>query len=146
MKKSILTVTGLFLLVGLLLTNCSTPAEKVANAENKVIKANKELAEATSKQQAELEVYRRETAAKISANNESIAAFNARIASEKQEAREAYRKKVSELEQKNTDMKKRLDDYKADGKDNWEKFKIEFSHDMDEIGKALKALTVNNVD
>lgn len=30
-----------------------------------------------------------------------------------------------------------MDDYKADGKEKWELFKAEFSHDMDELGKAL---------
>jgi hypothetical protein len=27
---------------------------------------------------------------------------------------------------------------------DWEKFKREFNHDMDELGKSLKDLTVNN--
>ena len=49
------------------------------------------------------------------------------------------------MEQKNTDLKRRLDDYKQDGKENWEKFKIEFNRDMDELGKAFKDLTVKNV-
>ena len=38
-----------------------------------------------------------------------------------------------------------MDDYKADGKDKWETFKAEFSHDMDELGHAFKGLTVKNV-
>ncbi|MFN0047523.1 MAG: hypothetical protein ACKVOU_00200 [Cytophagales bacterium] len=42
-------------------------------------------------------------------------------------------------------MKKKMDDYKEDGKENWEKFKTEFNHDMDEIGNAFKDLTVKNV-
>lgn len=42
-------------------------------------------------------------------------------------------------------MKKKMDDYNMDGKENWEKFKTEFNHDMDELGQAFKDLTVNNV-
>ena len=38
-------------------------------------------------------------------------------------------------------MKKRMDDYKADGKDKWEIFKAEFSHDMDDLGKSIKDFT-----
>ena len=49
------------------------------------------------------------------------------------------------LEVKNSDMRMRMDNYKEDGKDNWETFKTEFSHDMDELGKAFKDLTVKNV-
>ena len=42
-------------------------------------------------------------------------------------------------------MKKKLEDYQAEGKDSWETFKTEFSHDMDALGNAFKDLTVNNV-
>jgi chromosome segregation ATPase len=124
---------------------CSTPAEKVASAEANVNAANKALNDANAAQLAEMEAYRKEVADKIAANNASIAAFNARVESEKSEAKADYRNKIAALEQKNTDMKKRLDDYKADGKDKWEIFKAEFGRDMDELGKAFKDLTVNNV-
>lgn len=127
------------------MTACSTPSEKVTSAEANVEAAKKELNDANAAQLAEMEAYRREVAAKIAANNASIAAFNARVDSEKSEAKADYRKKITALEQKNTDMKKRLDDYKADGKDKWKLFKAEFGRDMDELGKAFKDLTVNNV-
>jgi hypothetical protein len=38
-----------------------------------------------------------------------------------------------------------MEDYKVDTKEQWESFKTEFSHDMDEMGKAFKDLTVKNV-
>lgn len=41
-------------------------------------------------------------------------------------------------------MQKKMADYKADGKDSWAKFKEEFNHDMDELGKALKDFTIKN--
>ena len=66
----------------------------------------------------DIENYRKEAAAKIAANDKSIAEFNARIESKKEAAKADYKKKVAELEKKNTDIKKRLDDYKAAGKDN----------------------------
>ena len=37
-----------------------------------------------------------------------------------------------------------MDEYKAEGKEQWEEFKAEFSRDMDELGKAFKDLTVKN--
>ena len=39
------------------------------------------------------------------------------------------------------DMKNKLDDYKTEGKENWEIFKSEFSNDMDELGKAFNDFT-----
>ena len=58
------------------------------------------------------------------------------------EAKADYHNKIMELEQKNSDMKKKLDDYKTEGKQKWEIFKTEFSHDMDELGKAFNDFIV----
>jgi hypothetical protein len=145
MKKLAVTLTTITFLTGaLFLSNCSTSAEKVATAEENVTDAQKDLDKANAEYIADMETYRKETEAKIAANNESIAAFNARIDSKKAEAKADYKSRITELENKNTDMKKRLDEYKADGKDNWEIFKLEFSRDMEELGKAFKDLTVTN--
>jgi DNA replication protein DnaC len=150
MKKTIVRRTSLALAVFTLIAStiilsCNSPAEKVENAQTDVIDANKDLEKANEDYLAEVESYKKETADKIAANEQSIMEFNARIATEKKEARVAYKQKIAELEMKNTDMKKKLDDYKQDGKENWEKFKTEFNHDMDELGKAFKDLTVKNV-
>ena len=145
MKKTILLLAASALLTGAILTACNTPAEKVENAEKKVTEANNNLDSANKEYLAEIDTYRIETANKIAANEKSIADFNIRIANEKMEAKADYKKKVAELEQKNSDMKKRMDDYKADGKDKWQIFKAEFSHDMDGLGKAFADLTKKNV-
>jgi len=41
-------------------------------------------------------------------------------------------------------MKKKLDDYQLEGKDKWNLFKTEFSHNMEELGKAFNDLTIKN--
>ncbi|MES2798012.1 MAG: hypothetical protein V4683_18740 [Bacteroidota bacterium] len=148
MKKSITLLTlSTFIAVTLLqfftiiVIGCTTKAEKVQNAETKVAQANADLAKAKDENTVEIEQFKKETADKIAANEKSINEFNARIASKKSDAEADYKLKVAELELKNTDMKKKLDDYKQNGKDNWEKFKIEFNRDLEEIGKAFKGLT-----
>ena len=145
MKKSILTLTISALITGAILTSCSSPEQKVENAENNVIEAKTDLNEANDEYLADVEKYKKETEEKIAANDKSIAEFNARKENQKKEVRDEYNKKIAELERKNSDMEKKMADYKVDGKENWEKFKAEFSRDMDELGKAFKDLTVNNV-
>ena len=145
MKRSIILVTGSFFLSFSILTSCSTPAEKVEKAENNVVQANNELDSANKVYLADVASFKKENNEKIAANNKSIAEFNQRIADQKATAKADYTIKIAELEKKNTDMKKKMDDYKEGGKDNWSKFKTEFSHDMDELGKAFKNLTVKNV-
>lgn len=145
MKKSISTIVASFLLTAVVLTSCNNSGEKLENAEENLKEANQELNEANEEYLLEIENYKRETAAKNEKNQQSIIEFEARIAGEKKEVREEYQKKIAELEQKNTDTKRRLDNYKAISKEEWEKFKAEFSHDMEEIGKAYNDLTTNNV-
>ena len=54
------------------------------------------------------------------------------------------KKKIAELNLKNSDMKKKLSDFKTDSKSQWEAFKTEFNSDMEQLGKSLKNLTVDN--
>lgn len=144
MKKLSLIFSALLLLAGTELISCNTSAEKVEKAEDKVKVANENLDEANAEYLADVEKFKLETNQKIDANAKSIADFNARIATDKKAAKTEYKEKIAALELKNTDMKKKMADYKADGKDGWAKFKEEFNHDMDELGKALKDFTIKN--
>ena len=40
----------------------------------------------------------------------------------------------------------KMDNYKEEGKEKWEVFKVEFNNDMDNLGKTFKDLTVKNVE
>ncbi|MCX6268594.1 MAG: peptidase M23 [Bacteroidetes bacterium] len=145
MKKSILALAAYTVFAGAILTGCNTPSQKVEAAQENVNQANDELAQANQEYLADVENYRIETAKRIAANDESIREFNAKIAHDKKAVREDYQKKMAVLEQKNRDMKAKMDNYKDDGKENWIIFKAEFNHDMEEMGKAFKDLTVKNV-
>ena len=128
-----------------LLVSCKSPAEKVEKAEEEVTEANQNLEKANEEYLNDVEAYRLQTADKIADNEKNIIEFNARIEAKKKDANADYKKKVAELDKKNNDMKKKMADYKASGKENWENFKTEFNHDMDALGQAFKDLSVNNV-
>jgi Skp family chaperone for outer membrane proteins len=133
------------MLVASIAISCNTPAQKVENAQADVVDANKDLEKANAEYTADIESYRNATAEKIATNEKSIADFKARTDMEKKDAKAEYKKKIADLEKRNTDMKKKMDEYQEQGKENWETFKTEFNHDMDEIGNAFKDLTVTNV-
>lgn len=50
------------------------------------------------------------------------------------------------MEQKNKELKVKIDSYKNDVNSDWKAFKKEFNHDMDQLGKSLKDFTVDNKD
>jgi F0F1-type ATP synthase membrane subunit b/b' len=87
MKKTIFTMVASAFMLGAILTSCSTPAEKVEDAQDNVVKANEDLDEANQEYLADIENYKKEVAAKIEANNKSIAEFKARKDNKKKEAK-----------------------------------------------------------
>lgn len=143
-KKYFLAITALAFITGASLTSCSTPAEKVENAESNVETANTELNKANEDYLADVEKYKKETAERTASNDKIIADLNLRSENEKNDIKEEYKKKIAALEEKNREMKKKMDEYKAESKDNWEEFKAEFNRDMDELGQAFEDLTVKN--
>lgn len=92
----------------------------------------------------DMEEFKKIAEDKIAANEKSISEFNARIATQKSEAKAEYEAKIAELNEQNVDLKKRISDFKTDSKSSWESFKTEFSNDMDKLGTALKSFTINN--
>jgi len=90
--------------------------------------------------------FKTESEVKFKNDNENIAVSKARIANEKNKLKTKDEKKLTELQQKNTYLKKKLDDYKIDGKEKWDIFKAGFSQDMDDLSKALTDLTVKSVN
>lgn len=145
MRKLAVISTTIFLVALISATGCqSNSTEQLKEAKQEVVNADENLAEAEADYLVDMENYKVVTAEKISANEKSIAEFKARVAQSKKDAKKDYEKKIGELEQKNTDMKRKLDEYKLEGKEMWDSFKIEFNHDMDELSEALKDLTVDN--
>ncbi len=135
---------AMLLMVFAIFSGCESSEKKVDVAQDEVTKAKEDLDAANAEYLADVEAYRKEKADLIAANDSSIVALKLKIANEKKDVKADYEKKITELEQKNKDLKVKMDDYNDEGKEKWESFKREFSHDMDELGNALKDLTVNN--
>lgn len=144
MKKLILTLCATLLLAGAIFTSCNTAAEKVDKAEDKSIKADEDFNTAKEEYLADIENFKKETNAKIEANNLTIADFKVKIATSKKDAQVYYQEQIAVLEQKNIAAKQKLDAYKVSGQDNWETFKAEFSRDMNDLGEAFKNFTIKN--
>jgi len=151
MKKSILFPASILLLIVTVLAGCQTSAEKVENAEDKVLEAKKDLAvsernlyEAKLDTITNYEQFKIEAQKIIDAQEKNISEFKANLVSGKKDINAEYEKKLATLENKNNELKRKLADYKDDGKDKWVSFKNEFNHDVNQLGKAFQDLTVDN--
>ena len=141
MKISILVFAICSFTMTSLFTSCNSSAQDLEEAEKDVVDANKDLDEANDAYLEDMENHKKITADKIATNQQSITDFNKRITAEKKEAKAEYEEKIAELEAKNSDMKKRMEGYQAEGKEGWERFKTEFNRDMDDLDQGLKGLT-----
>jgi len=133
-------------------TSCRSSVQKQEAAQVKVQDAKQELNTAQKDANAaamvvataeEWEAFRNESELKIKANEIRITELNVKMKKPGEIFDEIYEKKITNLEQQNREMRARLVAYEK-SQSNWESFKREFNHDMDEIGQALKDLTVDN--
>lgn len=144
MKTKLKSITAIIFATSVCFTACNSPEKKVENAEENVMDANEDLDNANRAYIAEIEDFKLQSIQKTEENDKAMMEFKERIKNEKQDAKNEYNQKINELEKKNTDLKKRIADYQENGKDNWETFKKEFNHDMDELGNAFGNLIKKN--
>jgi len=141
-KKTNLTIIATAIFASTIVISCSSPSQKVENADANVTEAKQNLAEAQYVYAVEVENFKKETVGKITSNEKIIADIKESMANEKKEAKAVYQNQITALEQKNADLKNRIDEYKEDGNEKWQSFKREFNHDMDELGQSLKEFLV----
>jgi len=153
MKKTILTLAmATTLMAGTIFTGCQSSAQKEDAAQADVKDAKQDLNEAQQKADAEKEksakafewqTFKNESDIKIRDNEVRIAEVREKMKSSGKTLDAVYAKRVDTLEQQNKAMRTKIDNYEKSQSD-WETFKREFNHDMDEFGKAFKNLTVDN--
>jgi len=152
MKKSIFTLAVITCIVGTVMISCkpSTKEEKESQVKVEIARDNLEYAK-DSLDMAKKEATEEEWKAFKNSGDSIIRINNLRIAGLKMKMKNTgttidvkYQKNIDAMEQKNKDLKVKMDAYKNDMKSDWQSFKREFKHDTDEIGQALKDLTVDN--
>jgi len=139
-------------MAGVIFTSCQSTAQKQDAAQAKVQEARQDLNAAKQDANAigqelataeEWRIFKSESEVKIKDNEIRIGELKVKMSKPGETFDELYAKKIANLEQQNRDMRARLIAYE-NSQSNWETFKREFNHDMDELGKALKDLTVDN--
>lgn len=153
MKNAIIIFTVITTMMsGMIFVGCESPAQKAENAQTDVKDAKQDLKEAQQAADAaalkaasaeEWKTFKSESEVIIKDNEMRIAELKEKMKKTGKTLDAVYAESIAVLEQKNRDMKTRIDAYEK-SQNGWESFKREFNHDMGEIGQALKDLAVNN--
>lgn len=152
MKKSIFALAVMMVVTGTILTSCKPKTAEEQESQEKVEDAKDNLAAAKDSLSAarreatdeEWKAFKNSSDSTIMANDLKIAALKLKIKRTGNNIDSTYQKSVYVMEQRNRNLKLKMDAYKNDVSSDWQSFKREFKHDTDELGQALKDLTVNN--
>ena len=140
------------MILGIFITSCQSPTEKVDEAKTNVTEAKQDLQQAQSEADSKVikiadelqwKTFKDETEVKIKDNEKLIKSLKAKMSNKDKAKDVAYSNQIDALEMENAKFKDRMYNYEIN-KSDWESFKLEFNHDMDELGKALKDFSVNN--
>ena len=80
----------------------------------------------------------------IESNEKRIDAFKEKMEEAGLKVKAKFSEEAAMLEQKNRNLKKKLEEYKNEGQSKWKEFKTNFKHDADGIGKTMKDLFKDN--
>ena len=139
MKNIILTV--ILLIAGLVLTGFYINRDKkIENVQDNGKQANQGMKKEKAKFDKEWKEFKSNAEIKINANEKRIGEFKVKIKTVSVEVKANYDKEITVLEQKNVELKKKINEYKYEGKGKWEDFKRGFNNDMDVVGKSIKDL------
>jgi len=138
MKNKYVALVTILLIAGFIFIGCEkSPEQKADEAANTVKQANQDLKDAQAQYEKEWEQFKNDAELKISTNGKKIDAMKTEIKKTGTAFKAKYENTVLTLEQKNIELRKRLNDFKYDGKNKWEEFKTLFDQDIEAVGTAI---------
>lgn len=135
-----------------LMMSCKSSTKEEKEAQEKVVEAKENVQDAKDSLRVaknevnaeELKAFKKETDSVINDNKAKIEVLKLKMKKTGESIDATYQKNIADLEQKNKNLKIKMEAYKNDATSDWQSFKREFKHDLDEIGQAFKDLTVDN--
>jgi hypothetical protein len=88
----------------------------------------------------ERDQFRADLNKRIEKNKKDIRSLKSEAQNQKENNRKKYNDAITDLGKRNDRLLMKLGDYKDDSKDNWQNFKREINHDIDELTNAITDL------
>ncbi|MDZ7622838.1 MAG: hypothetical protein U5J96_00095 [Ignavibacteriaceae bacterium] len=134
-------ILAIFLLIaGSVFTGCQNNQD---TAKEEVKKANQDMLDAQTQFEKEWQQFKSDAELKIDANQKQIDDIKAAMQTTTAKFKTKYENQLLTLEQNNIELKKKLNNYKYAGKDNWEDFKRDFNREVDTVVVALNEIFQN---
>lgn len=136
--------------MSLLLVSCNnSPKAKegeLENAQEDVVDAEAALQQSKLDSVSDYNTFKASIELKLVENQRQIDELKATIIDSKDSNKLMYSKQLVKLEEKNEELKTKLQDYDQQGtSEKWELFKVEFNKDMDDLGKSISNIAARNM-
>lgn len=134
MKNYYFILAVILLMAGIFFTGCDNTRD---GARDDVEKANQDMIDAQNQFEKEWQQFKSDAEVRINENEQKIAEFKAAMKTTTAKFKARYENEVLTLEQSNIELRKRLNEYKYEGKNNWDVFKRDFNREVDMVVDSL---------
>jgi hypothetical protein len=143
-KQVILFASGLMLLTSFY--SCKPKNEPVTepSIENRIENKEERIVITEAELEKDRAEFKRTSELKMEENDKKIGELQAKAETADERMRAEYKTRINDLKERNRLQREKLGKYNGEGNENWEKFKREFNHDMDELGDAVKNFSIDN--
>lgn len=140
MKSRIIHLAVMALTLGLICTACDRQPRKTAELQriNDSMEHPHNYADTFNADRQKWEEYKIEARARLKNNEDSLKALNQRIATASEKMKITYNQKMTALQARNAELRDRLEGYKEEGRENWERFKVGFNNDLDTVSQNMR--------
>jgi undecaprenyl pyrophosphate synthase len=139
MKTNYFNILIIVLFTGAMITGCFDRDDTQENVKQK----NQEMIDAKVQYENEWQEFKKDAELRINDIQVKIDGFKLAMEKTNTSFKAKYANEVLTLEQKNIELKKELNNFKYDGKDNWVTFKYKFFNDVEKVEKSLKEIFEN---
>lgn len=148
MKKFIYLFSAITLITGTSLVSCNNSTEdgttdNDAKKDTVIIEEKNDVVTVKVATSEEWAAFKTDAEAKIEANEKRIAEIKVNMKKPGKLFDKMRAERIEALEQRNRDLRLKITAYETN-KTDWDKFKEEFNHDMDELGKAIGDIFTDN--
>lgn len=148
MKKFIYLFSAITLITGTSLVSCNNSTEdgttdNDTKKDTVIIEEKNDVVTVKVATSEEWAAFKTDAEAKIEANEKRIAEIKVNMKKPGKLFDKMRAERIEALEQRNRDLRLKITAYETN-KTDWDKFKEEFNHDMDELGKAIGDIFTDN--
>jgi hypothetical protein len=152
MKKLVFSIALLIFVAGTISTSYGNilgnklviASGNIQDVKKNKVNAKHDLKENQNNSDSAFKNFKKESESKIKKIDDGIGDLKVKFYKSKIKDKEAYQNNLNQLEEKYDLLKKKLTDYKIDGQNGLNSFKLEFDRDLAELGKDLKNFNTNS--